>query len=266
MTAIVRVVPPSGSSTRADMPVRALVLQHAPYCPLGMLGEPLQRANVDPHIVRLDEAAPIPNLEAFDALIVLGGPQDVWQEAEHPWLVAEKGAIQHWVRELDRPALGICLGHQLIADALGGEVGPAVKGEAGLGVIHPTADGANHALMKGFGPSKRAIQFHGAEVKHLPADCRVLATSPDCPIAAFAACSATFGIQYHAEATAPLFEEWTDLPLGRAFAERIHGAGTIPRLRREVAAAANELQDNADALFHNFLAIAASGRSERSIA
>lgn len=62
-------------------------------------------------VVELDEGDPMPELNAYDAMIVMGGPMDVWEDLRYPWLVNEKAAIRTWVRELERPYLGVCLGH-----------------------------------------------------------------------------------------------------------------------------------------------------------
>ena len=63
-------------------------------------------------------------------LFVLGGSQDTWQEDQHPWLAAEKQAIREWVMDRAKPYFGVCLGHQLLATALGGEVAPADAGRS----------------------------------------------------------------------------------------------------------------------------------------
>ena len=82
--------------------------------------------------VELDDGEAIPAFDGFDALMVMGGPMDVWDDAIYPWLEAEKALIRRAVRDLDMPFLGLCLGHQLLAAALGGEV---AKGEPEIGLI-----------------------------------------------------------------------------------------------------------------------------------
>jgi GMP synthase-like glutamine amidotransferase len=237
-------------------PPRVLVFQHAPFCPLETFGEFLHGDGIDPVIVQLDQGEKIPQLELFDTLIVLGGPMDVWETGAHPWLIPEKAAIGRWVKTLDRPMLGICLGHQLLAEALGGEVGYAKKPEADLTEVIITDRGKSHPLMAGFGSSKAAINFHGCEVTRLPDDAVCLASTADCALGAFAAGTSSFGIQYHAEATDVLVDEWMEQDSARALVEKLHGLNGVKHVSTRVARAMPELKDNARRLYRNFMDIA----------
>jgi len=99
------------------------VFQHIECEHPGQLRAFLKADNVDWTAVELDEGEAIPSLDGFDALWVMGGPMDVWDTDEYPWLIEEKQAIREWVVDRQRPFLGFCLGHQLLADALGGSCG-----------------------------------------------------------------------------------------------------------------------------------------------
>ena len=109
-----------------------LVLQHEEIEHLGVFKTFLEQDGVTWQVVELDKGEPIPALDSFNGMIVMGGPQDVWQEDRYPWLRDEKAAIRHFVADMRRPFFGICLGHQLLADALGGSVQPARFPERGV--------------------------------------------------------------------------------------------------------------------------------------
>lgn len=246
------------------MKPRLLLFQHVDYCPPGTFGDFLATDGIAPTVVDFSVGAEIPHLEDFDILIVLGGPMDVWQEDAHPWLIREKAAIRRWVEELDKPYLGVCLGHQLLADSIGGNVGPADTPEVGLLDIGLNDWGQGHPLFQGFGTSKRAVQWHYAEVKALPHHARVLASTSACPVTAFTVGSAAFGIQYHVEATDDLVGQWSAEAPSSALLERLHGSGAATRLLAEVGQAMPELRSNAQRIYDNFMRIARDRRTPGS--
>lgn len=238
------------------MTPRILIFQHGDYCPPGTISDHLAADGLKPAIVALDHGDTIPELSQFDVLMVMGGAMDVWQEEANPWLVPEKAAIRTWVRELDRPYLGVCLGHQLLADALGGEVKVAARPEVGLLDIELNEAGRQHALFAGFGAGKRAVQWHGAEVVKPPPGSTVLASTPDCPVTAFGVGSSAFGIQYHVEATDQSIEEWAAVGSNPDLLVRLHGPGAAARLLEKVTQAMPELRSNSRRFYDNFMGLA----------
>lgn len=207
------------------------------------------------HAVELDAGEPIPDLAPFDLLVVMGGPMDVWQEDIHPWLVAEKAAIRRWVSELDRPYLGICLGHQLLAAALGGKVGLMARPEVGLAQVDITPAGQRDPMLAGFGSSVETLQWHGAEVAELPRGAEILAANAACPVQAMRYGRHAYSFQYHVEITATTVADWEAIPEYKASLETALGAAAASRLGETVATrlpafrvAARRLDDNLQAL------------------
>jgi GMP synthase-like glutamine amidotransferase len=113
-------------------------------------------------VVELDEGETIPELDPFDLMFVMGGPQDVWQEDQYPWFRKEKAAIRKFVLDMQRPYLGICLGHQLLADATGGRVGLAKSPEVGVLTISSTEAGRRDPLLSALPDPMTVFQWHGA--------------------------------------------------------------------------------------------------------
>lgn len=214
--------------------MKIIVLQHLPVEHPGIFRDFLRADGLTWDTVELDAGEPIPDLEPYDLMMVMGGPQDVWQEDTYPWLVEEKIAIRRFVKDMNRPYLGLCLGHQLLADALGGVVGPGAKPEVGVLTVSKTADGEADGLLKGIATSSDVLQWHGAEVKSVPDGCTVLASSPVCAIQAIRYGRHAWGLQYHVEATASTVEDWAAIPAYAAALESSLGHGAVDNLRDDV--------------------------------
>ena len=234
---------------------RLLVFQHIAIEHPGVLRDFLRAAGIEWHAVELDEGEAIPDLDGYDALWVMGGPMDVWQEEAHPWLRAEKAAIREAVLERRMPYFGFCLGHQLLAEALGGEVGPAATPEIGILDVEITEAGRAHPLFAGLPARARALQWHSAEVLREPDGAQVLASSPACRVQAMALGESVVSVQYHVELTADTVPEWGEVPEYAAALDKALGAGALARLRAEADAAMPEFNASARALFDNWLRV-----------
>lgn len=207
---------PPGAKVRiraaSDRVRTVLVFQHHPDEDPGMLGALLEEAGFGLHVVELDAGQAIPDLEAFDLLLVMGGPQHVWEEDEHPWLVQEKAAIAAWVSELERPCLGVCLGLQLLADSLGGAVKPMAVPEIGVNEIHLTTKGLDDPVVGSLPRTLPALQWHEAEVVEPPSGALVLARNNQSEVQAMRAGPLAWGLQFHLEVGPGTVPKWAAVP------------------------------------------------------
>jgi GMP synthase-like glutamine amidotransferase len=215
--------------------MRILVFQHLGVEHPGIFRDFWREAGHRVHVVALDEGAAIPDLAGFDLLVVMGGPMDVWEVEAHPWLRAEMTAIRTWVRDLGQPYFGICLGHQLLAEALGGKVERMAVPEVGVTATQLTGEGRADPLLAGFGTEVLAFQWHGAEVQRLPEGGVILAGNAACPVQALRVGQRAWGIQFHVEMTATTVAEWSAVPEYAASMERALGVERARGLEAELA-------------------------------
>jgi GMP synthase-like glutamine amidotransferase len=237
--------------------MRILVFQHLAVEHPGTFRDFWRAKGYEPHVVELDEGDTIPALDGFDLLVVMGGPQDVWQEDIHPWLISEKAAIRRWVGDLGRPYLGICLGHQLLVEAMGGRIGLMDQPEVGLADVELTPEGLKDPLLSGVGRSMRTFQWHSAEVKELPSEATALARNSACAVQAVRYGKYAYGLQYHVEITPDTVSDWEAVPAYRTSLEQSLGLEEAVRLKQTVEPHLTSFRVMAQRIESNFMNVLA---------
>ena len=178
------------------IPLAVQVLQHVPFEGLGSIGGWLEERGARIGWTRLFADDPLPRLDGLDLLIALGGPMSVNDEARLPWLASEKRVLREAIAR-GIPVLGVCLGAQLIASALGARVRRAGVPEIGWFPIEavPGPDGTFR-----FPATCTVFHWHG-ETFDLPEGAVRLARSGPCDNQAFQIARHVIGLQFHLEMT-----------------------------------------------------------------
>jgi len=172
------------------------VLQHVPYEGPGLIAVQARDRGLELDRRHLYSGDAVPSLEALAGLVVLGGPMGVGDSEAHPHLKAELDLLAAAVAA-DVPVLGVCLGAQLLACALGGELLPAATTEVGIGSVALTAAGEHDGVLGPAGRQVPVLHWH-EDTFTLPPGAELLASSDKCVNQAFRVGRA-YGLQFHVE-------------------------------------------------------------------
>jgi GMP synthase-like glutamine amidotransferase len=214
--------------------VKTLVLQHIACEPPGVYEDVLEERGAAIHRVELDEGEPLPDWRGFDAIVAMGGPMSVNDEEELPWLRAEKALIAEAARA-GVPVFGACLGSQLLAASLGGEVVAGTAPEVGILPVFLTEAAVDDPVFAGLPHELPTLQWHG-DTFSLPDGAVLLASSPAYPNQAFRWGRRAYGVQFHLEVSREMAEEWARVPAYADALAEVLGPGSAEGLVDEVAA------------------------------
>lgn len=184
--------------------MRVQVLQHVDFEDAAGIADWAAARGHGVAATRLFAGEALPGLADFDFLAVMGGPMNIYEHLEHPWLEQEKRFLRSAV-DAGKAVLGVCLGAQLLADVLGGSVRQAVHREIGWLPVRSTPEAYANPLFTGFPAAYPAFHWHGDTFSIPPGAVRV-AESEACPNQAFVLGARVAGLQFHLETTAQSLE------------------------------------------------------------
>jgi len=185
--------------------MRVVAFRHVPFEDLGLIYSSLEECGISVECADLyRQASPLPDISSAAGLIFMGGPMSANDDL--PYLERELRCIRQAV-ERRQPVLGVCLGAQLLARALGATVYRNPVKEIGWFDIELTDTGLADPLFAGLDRSQTVFQWHG-ETFDLPASAAWLASSEACLHQAFRVGANVYGLQFHLEVTPQMIADW----------------------------------------------------------
>jgi GMP synthase-like glutamine amidotransferase len=198
---------------------RFALVQHVAAEGPGTIGPIAERHGLILERFRMDRGDALPAAREVGGVVVLGGPMGTYQAPAHPHLAAEQALLAE-ACACGLPVLGICLGAQLLAAALGARVYRGPTAEMGAGVVTLTAAGARDPVLGPAGEAFQVLHWHG-DTFDLPDGATLLASSSGYAHQAFRSGTRAYGFQFHPEVDRDLARAWAPVfPAGIALTER----------------------------------------------
>jgi GMP synthase-like glutamine amidotransferase len=233
---------------------RVLALQHVWDDPPAYLEEILHAHQIACETIEV-QTMPLPDPASYQAIVLMGGPQHIYADEEQAYLAREKALVRQAVAA-SIPTLGICLGGQLLASALGARVRRHQVAEVGFFEIPLTEAGRQDPLFAGLPGWQLAFHWH-EDVFDLPEDAVLLATSELAPNQAFRYGSCAYGLQFHIELNTDMAQLWLSYPpFAREIATTLDDESAPTRLIQEWDEKGELYQAHTRTMFENFLRMA----------
>jgi GMP synthase (glutamine-hydrolysing) len=188
--------------------MKSLIIKHVDIEGPGLIEYFLNQKRIPYQVLCLDSDARLPKLEGFTHVVILGGPMNVYEEDHYPFLREEDLFIKEAIQR-GKFVLGICLGAQLIAKALGAKVFKASVKEIGWYDILLTMIGSKDPLFSNLPKTFPVFQWHG-DTFEIPKGGKLIATSTSVPHQAFRYGDNAYGLQFHLEVTEKMIKEWME--------------------------------------------------------
>ncbi len=189
--------------------MKVLILKHVEIEGPGLIEVCLKKGKIPYEILALNSSISLPKLDAFTHLVILGGPMNVYEEDLYPFLKKEDLFIKEALQR-GKSILGICLGAQLIAKALGAKVFQAPIKEIGWYKVSLTPSGLKDPIFTNLPQSFMVFQWH-EDTFEIPKGAILLATSTSIPHQAFRYGEHAYGLQFHLEVTEEMIHKWMEV-------------------------------------------------------
>jgi len=181
---------------------------HVPFEGPGAIVEWARRKKHKLQYIRLYQGDVLPDGNQVDMLVIMGGPMNVFDFHIHPWMEQEIAWVKEFIR-LEKPVLGICLGAQIIAAALGKEVYPGPHREIGWFNLQFFPSLGDYKIFKDLPVTRKVFHWHG-DTFNIPEDATRIAASQAFPNQGFIHKNKVMALQFHLEATPASIKELVD--------------------------------------------------------